>query len=80
VIFSLVGYANILAAEGKRDQALDVLGMCMNHPETNSDTNRDIQIILEDLKKTRTDDIESGLKRGSKLLDLKEVVVKALGG
>jgi len=78
VIFSLVGYANILAAEGKRDQALDVLGLCLNHPETNSDTNRDIQIVLEDLKKTGTDDIEAGLERGT-LLDLKEVVVRALG-
>jgi predicted ATPase len=79
VIFSLVGYANILAAEGKRDQALDVLGLCLHHPETNSDTNRDIQIVLEDLKKIREDDIEMGLERG-KLLDLKELVVRALGG
>jgi hypothetical protein len=49
----------------------------LNHPEANRDTNRDIQIVLEDLKKTRTDDIEVGLERG-KLLDLREVVVRAL--
>jgi len=79
VIFSLVGYANILAAEGKRAKALDVLGLCMNHPEVNSDTRRDIEIVLEDLRKIRTDDIEVGLENG-KLLDLKEVVITALGG
>lgn len=79
ILFSLVGYANILAAEGKREQALEVLGLCMYHPETNSDTRRDIQIVLEDMKKVRADDIEAGLERG-KLLDLKEVVVRALGG
>jgi hypothetical protein len=79
VIFSLVGYADILAAEGKREQALDVLGLCMHHPETNSDTHRDIQIVLENLKKTREDDIQAGLERG-KAMDLKEIVVTALGG
>jgi hypothetical protein len=31
------------------------------------------------LKKVRTNDIEVGLERG-KLLDLKEVVIRALGG
>jgi predicted ATPase len=79
IVFSLVGYANILAAEGKREQALEVLGLCMNHPETNSDTHRDVQLVLDDLKKTRTDDIEAGLERG-KTLELKDVVVRALGG
>ncbi len=79
VIFSLVGYADILAAEGKREQALDVLGSCLYHPETNSDTHRDIQLVLEDLKKVRTDDIEVGLERG-KSLELKDVVINALGG
>ena len=28
VLFSLVGYANILAAEGKRNSALQILGLC----------------------------------------------------
>jgi tetratricopeptide (TPR) repeat protein len=79
VLFSLAGYANILAAEGQREQALDVLGLCLNHPEINSDTKRDIQIVLEELKRTRVDDVEVGLERG-KLLDLKDVVVTALGG
>lgn len=79
ILFSLVGYANILAAEGKRDQSLEILGLCMNHPETNSDTHRDIQLVLEDLKISRTDDIEAGLE-GGKSLDLKEAVVTALGG
>jgi predicted ATPase/class 3 adenylate cyclase len=79
VLFSLVGYADILAAEGKRDQSLDVLGLCLYHPDTNSDTHRDIQLVIEDLKKVRADDIEVGLERG-KLLDLREVVIKALGG
>jgi predicted ATPase len=79
ILFSLVGYANILAVEGKREQALEILGLCMNLPETNSDTHRDIQLVLEDLKKTREDDIEAGLERG-KSLDLKEAVVTALGG
>lgn len=79
VLFSLVGYANILAAEGKRKSALQVLGLCLNHPETNSDTHRDIQLILEDLKKVRTDDIEEELERG-KSLDLNRTVVAALGG
>jgi len=79
ILFSLVSYANILAAEGKRDQALEILGLCMNHPETNSDTHRDIRLVLEDLKNIRADDIEAGLERG-KSLDLKEAVVTALGG
>ena len=79
VVFSLVSYANILAAEGKREQALNVLGLCMHHPETNSDTRRDIQIVLEDLRKVRKDDIQAGLERG-KSMALKEVVVTALGG
>ena len=62
ILFSLVGYANILAAEGKRQTALQILGLCMHHPETNSDTHRDIQLVLEDLKKVRSDDIEAGLE------------------
>jgi predicted ATPase/class 3 adenylate cyclase len=79
VIFSLVGYANILAVEGKREQALDVLGLCLHHPETNSDTHRDIKLVLEDLKKNNVDDIEAGLERG-RSLELKDLVLKALGG
>ncbi len=79
VLFSLVGYANILAAEGKRDVALEVLGLCLNHPETNSDTRRDIQLVIEDLKKLRSDDIEAGLESG-KLLDINRTVLMALGG
>jgi predicted ATPase/class 3 adenylate cyclase len=79
VLFSLVGYANILAAEGKRKSALQVLGLCMYHPETNSDTHRDIKLVLEDLKKVGSDDIEVELERG-KSLDLNKTVVMALGG
>jgi tetratricopeptide (TPR) repeat protein len=79
ILFSLVGYANILAAEGRRDTAIEVLGLCMNHPETNSDTHRDIQLVLEELKRERSDDIETGLERG-KSLDLNKTVVMALGG
>jgi len=79
VLFSLGGYANILAAESKRERALEILGLCMNHPETNSDTHRDIQLVLEDLKNVRSDDIEGGLERG-KSLDLNRTVVTALGG
>ena len=79
VLFSLVGYANILVAEGKRESALEILGLCINHPETNSDTQRDIQLVLEDLKKVRSDDIEAGLERG-KLLDINKTVLMALGG
>jgi len=79
VLFSLVGYANILAVEGKRKSALQILGLCMHHPETNSDTHRDIQLVLEDLKKVRSDDIEEELERG-KSLDLNRTVVMALGG
>ena len=79
VLFSLVGYANILAAEGKRSSALQVLGLCLHHPETNSDTHRDIQLVLEDLRNVRSDDIEAELERG-KSLDLNRTVVAALGG
>jgi len=79
ILFSLVGYANILAAEDKRVQALEALGLCLYHPETNSDTHRDIQIILANMKKVRTDDIESGLQRG-KSLELNKLFVTALGG
>jgi predicted ATPase/class 3 adenylate cyclase len=79
VLFSLAGYANILVAEGKRESALEILGLCINHPETNSDTRRDIQLVLEDLKEVRSDDIEAGLERG-KLLDINKTVLMALGG
>ena len=79
ILFSLVGYAAILTAEDKREQALQVLGLCMNHPETNSDTHRDIQIILDELKQAKTDDVEAGLERG-KSLDLNKAVLLALGG
>jgi hypothetical protein len=51
----------------------------MHHPETNSDTHRDIGLVLEDLKKVRSDDIEPELERG-KSLDLNRTVVAALGG
>jgi predicted ATPase len=78
VLFSLVGYANILAAEGERQTALQILGLCKHHPETNSDTHRDIQLVLEDLKKEGTDDIESALERG-KSLDLNKTVLMAFG-
>jgi hypothetical protein len=60
-------------------QALEALGLCLYHPETNSDTHRDIQIILANMKKVRTDDIESGLQRG-KSLELNKLFVTALGG
>jgi tetratricopeptide (TPR) repeat protein len=79
ILFSLVGYANILAAEGKRERALEILGLCMHHPEINSDTQRDIQLILDELRQERSDDIEAGLERG-KSLDLNKTVVVALSG
>ncbi len=79
ILFSLVGYANILAADGKREKALDILGLCLYHPETNSDTHRDIQIVLDELRRAGTEDIQAGLAAG-KALDLKEVVIMALGG
>ena len=79
ILFSLVGYANILAAEGNRSFALQILGLCLNHPETNSDTHRDIQLVLEDLGTERSEDIERELEAG-KLLDLNKTVLMALGG
>ena len=79
ILFSLVGYADILAAENRRDRALEILGLCKFHPETNSDTHRDIELVLDDLKKARTDDIEVGLERG-RSGDLKEAVISARGG
>jgi hypothetical protein len=79
ILFSLVGYANILAAEAKREQALEVLGLCMYHPDTNSDTRRDIQIVLEKMKSEPLEDIEPGLQRG-KSLNLNKMVITALGG
>lgn len=79
VLFSLVGYANVLVAEGKREPAIEILGLCMNHPETNSDTHRDIQLVLEELGELPSEELEAGLARG-KSLDLNKTVVKALGG
>jgi hypothetical protein len=79
ILFSLVGYADILAAENRRDRALEILGLCKFHPETNSDTHRDIELVLDDLKKAHTDDIEVGLERG-RSGDLKEAVISARGG
>ncbi|HZJ24719.1 MAG TPA: hypothetical protein VFD54_15485 [Anaerolineales bacterium] len=34
ILFSLVGYADILAAENRRDRALEILGLCKFHPGT----------------------------------------------
>ena len=79
ILFSLVGFANILAAQEKRQTALQILGLCMHHPETNSDTHRDIQLVIEDLRKIRSDDIETGLETG-RSLDLNKTVLMALGG
>ena len=79
ILFSLVGFANILAAEGNRQTALQILGLCLYHPETNSDTHRDIQLVLEDLRQMRVDDIEVELERGQ-ALDLNKTVLMALGG
>lgn len=79
IIFSLVGYAYVLRVEGQRERALRVLGACLHHPEANSDTHRDIQIILDEMKQERTDDIELELERG-KSLDINKAVVMALGG
>ena len=79
ILFSLVGFANILAAEGKRPSALQILGLCMHHPETNSDTHRDIQLVLEDLKKAGVEDTEAELENG-RSLDLNKTVLMALGG
>ena len=78
ILFSLVGYADILAAENRRDRALEILGLCKFHPETNSDTYRDIELVLDNLKKAHTGDIEVGLERG-RSGDLKETVISALG-
>ena len=63
----------------EQEQALHVLGLCLSHPETYSDTQRDIQLVLEELRKIREDDIEAGLERG-KLLDINHAVITALGG
>lgn len=79
VLFSLVGYANVLVAQGKHETALEILGFCMNHPETNSDTHRDIQLVLEQLLELPFEELEAGLARG-KLLDLNKLVVMALVG
>jgi predicted ATPase len=79
ILFSLVGYANILVAEGQYEAASHVLGLCINHPETNSDTHRDIQLVLEDLSRVCSNGIEVWLAQG-KSLDLNKTVVKALGG
>jgi tetratricopeptide (TPR) repeat protein len=79
ILFSLAGYANILAAEGQRALALQILGLCLNHPEINSDTHRDVQLVLEDLKRVRSDDIDFELQKG-RSLDLNKTVLMALGG
>jgi tetratricopeptide (TPR) repeat protein len=79
ILFSLVGYADILMAAGRRERALEILGLCLYHPQINSDTRRDIELLLADLRKIRSDDVEAGLDRG-RSLDLNRTVVTALGG
>ena len=79
ILFSLVGYANILAVEGKQENALEILGLCLHHPEINSDTRRDIQLLLDDLQQSNSNDIDACLERG-RSLDLNRTVVAALGG
>jgi len=79
ILFSLVGYANILAAEGQRERALEILGFCLKHPEINSDTDRDILLLLDELRKVGADDVDATLERGTKL-NLNAVVLAALGG
>lgn len=51
----------------------------MNYPETNFDTHRDIQLVLEDLKKAGLDDIGAELQNGT-ALDLNKTVLMAPGG
>ncbi len=79
ILFSLVGYANILVAEGQRERALEILGFCLSHPEINSDTDRDILLLLDELRKVRADNVDATLERGTKL-NLNAVVLAALGG
>ncbi|MFN8411671.1 MAG: adenylate/guanylate cyclase domain-containing protein [Anaerolineales bacterium] len=79
VLYSLSGYAYILMSQGLRSEALHVMGMCLNNPELNSDTKRDIDLILQELRTVRTDDIETELEKG-KSLNLDEVVNRVLAG
>jgi predicted ATPase/class 3 adenylate cyclase len=76
-LYSLSGYAYILAAQGKRSDALHILGMCLNNPELNSDTRRDIDLILNELRAVRADDIDLELEQG-KTFDLDNVVNRLL--
>lgn len=78
-LYSLSGYAYILASQGKRVEALHILGMCLSNPELNSDTRRDIDLILSELRAVREDDIEVELKAGEKL-QLDDVVTQVLNG
>jgi hypothetical protein len=79
ILFSLVGYANILVAEGQSERALEILGFCLSHPEINSDTDRDILLLLDDLRKVSSTDVDATLEGGT-ALNLNSVVLAALGG
>ncbi len=78
-LYSLSGYAYILVSQGKRIEALHILGMCLSNPELNSDTRRDIDLILDELRIAAEDDIEIELKAGEKL-QLDDVVRQVLDG
>jgi predicted ATPase/class 3 adenylate cyclase len=76
-LYSLSGYAFLLVKEGKHVDALHVLGMCLNNPELNSDTRRDIDLLLNELRTAGIKNIEAELEAGKKL-DVDEVINRAL--
>ncbi len=77
-LYSLTGYAYILIKEGRRTEAIRILGMCLSHPELNSDTRRDIDLLLKEIYAVRADDVEIELEYGKKL-EVNEVITRALG-
>lgn len=76
-LYSLMGYAFILTKEKKYQEALQIVGMCLHHPELNSDTSRDIEIILRELRKTKLNHLDAELEKG-KTLNLDQVINQLL--
>lgn len=78
-LYVLVGFAHLAARCGETREALEFLGLAVNHPASNEDTKRDAQVPLTELKRVQGEEaVEAGLARGFHL-DLDAVVHRLLG-
>ena len=74
----IVGFAKLQYLMGQTDEALELLGLSMNHASTTTDAKHYANLVLDDIKsKLPQGDVALGLERG-KHLDLDDTVVRLL--